>query len=51
MIKIHQETCIGCGKCVNDCPSLNLRLKNGKAEVKENCLMCGHCYAVCPVGL
>ena len=50
MIKIHQETCIGCGKCVNDCPSLNLRLENGKAEVKENCLMCGHCYAVCPVG-
>lgn len=47
---IDKEKCIGCGKCVSDCVSEKLKLKDGKAEfMYEKCIQCGHCYAICPV--
>lgn len=49
MIQIDQETCIGCGACVKDCPGSALSLAEGKAEVKRDCIHCGHCVAICPV--
>lgn len=49
MIQINQETCIGCGACVKDCPGAALRLSDGKAEVMRDCIQCGHCVAICPV--
>lgn len=50
-VKINEELCIGCGKCVKDCVSDNLELQNGKAVLKAPvCLECGHCFAICPAG-
>lgn len=48
-IIIDKNKCIGCKKCINDCPANNMELVNKKAEIfSNNCLMCGHCVAVCP---
>ena len=49
-IIINHEKCIGCGLCVNDCPSSHLYLKNKKANAAETgCIECGHCFAICPM--
>lgn len=48
-IIIHPETCIGCGLCIEDCPSKVLELKDKKAIVmSDECIKCGHCLAICP---
>lgn len=50
MFKVSSEKCIGCTKCIKDCPANDIFLNNGKATIKnENCLKCGHCIAICPV--
>ena len=50
MVKINQELCIGCGKCVHDCLAMNIVVEDGKAQVKKECIECGHCAALCPAG-
>lgn len=46
---IDKNECIGCGLCIDDCPSKVIDLKNNKAEITSNdCLKCGHCIAICP---
>ena len=45
---INKETCVGCGLCVNDCPSKALRMTDDGLEYIGRCLECGHCVAVCP---
>ena len=48
VVMIQEESCIGCGLCVKDCPGNCLYLEDGKAHVRESgCIECGHCYAVC----
>lgn len=49
MVTIHQEKCIGCGTCAEDCLAANIEVTEGKAQVKKDCIQCGHCVAVCPV--
>ena len=49
MVKIEEEQCIGCGKCVQDCVGHALKLEDGKAAVKRECILCGHCAAICPM--
>lgn len=49
MVRIDQERCIGCGKCVDDCIAFNIEIKDRKASIKKECFQCGHCVAVCPV--
>ena len=50
-VTIDRETCIGCGMCVEACPSETLSLIDGKAAVTgDQSLSCGHCAALCPVG-
>lgn len=50
-IEISAEKCVGCSKCVLDCPGGHLYIENGKARAKESgCIECGHCFAVCPAG-
>jgi nitroreductase/NAD-dependent dihydropyrimidine dehydrogenase PreA subunit len=47
---IDRDKCIGCGECVQVCPSKTLEMKDGKAAVTGvRSLACGHCAAVCPV--
>ncbi len=47
---IDQELCIGCGECVDRCPTDAIVLSDeGKAERDENsCLGCGLCARFCP---
>ena len=46
---IDEARCIGCGDCVEVCPSDTLAMEGGKARVVvDRSLQCGHCAAVCP---
>lgn len=49
-IRINQDTCIRCKKCVRICPSALFTLNHEKGiEVcTDNCISCGHCVAICP---
>ncbi len=51
---IDEAVCTVCGRCVDICPSLCIRMKDGKPVVVTDgtfgCLACGHCMAVCPSG-
>jgi nitroreductase/Pyruvate/2-oxoacid:ferredoxin oxidoreductase delta subunit len=47
---IEAKKCIGCGLCVEVCPSETISMQEGKAVVSgDRSLSCGHCAAVCPV--
>ena len=51
-IRIKQETCIGCGQCIDVCPgSLIGRDADGKAQMQypKDCWGCTSCIKECPV--
>jgi len=50
MIEIDQDTCVGCGSCVNVCGmnALDMGEKGPVYAHPENCIGCTHCTAVCP---
>lgn len=49
--RIDTELCIGCGSCVEVCPSDTLELRGDVAAVTgDESLNCGHCQAICPTG-
>ena len=48
MIQINKELCIGCGKCVKDCPVFCISITDHKASASGDCMNCGHCAAICP---
>lgn len=52
IIAIDEEKCIGCGRCVNSCPTGALVLNNEKVKLKDERLCDGYgsCIAVCPSG-
>jgi len=48
--KVDQETCTGCGACVDACPQEAIEMVEGKAVVDpEKCVDCGICVDECPV--
>lgn len=49
-VKICNETCIGCGTCVNACPFGAIAMETDKASMNEACTQCGACVEACPVG-
>ena len=50
-VTINEETCTGCGACVDVCPVEAITLKDdGKAKVDpDTCIDCGVCVTECPV--
>jgi MinD superfamily P-loop ATPase len=52
IVKIDQERCTGCGKCVSPCAENAIVMVDGKAKVvrEELCDGAGFCLAVCPTG-
>lgn len=47
-VKINKKKCIGCVRCMRDCPTKAIRVRNGKAVInKERCIDCGECLRVC----
>lgn len=47
-LKIDNNSCIGCGKCVTLCPMSNLTLSKQKATADSKCTMCYRCISKCP---
>lgn len=48
-LKIMEQFCKGCGKCIEYCGNGALALVDGKAVVDESsCVLCGYCGAGCP---
>ena len=49
---IDGALCSRCGRCARVCPSVCIRMEDGKPIVGPGgvfgCLACGHCVAVCP---
>lgn len=52
LAKVNEETCIGCGTCVEKCPVKSIELNDdNKAEVNSAyCIGCGVCAHFCPEG-
>lgn len=42
-------SCIGCGKCLKNCPQRCIEPGEPYQIQQEHCLHCGNCYEVCPV--
>ena len=49
---VNLQRCVNCGKCVKDCPTNTLEMKDGVPSVRDGkgdgCIRCQHCLAVCP---
>lgn len=50
-IKLVEEKCTGCTKCVRVCPTEALRVRNGIVQLDvSRCIDCGKCVVTCPFG-
>jgi ferredoxin len=51
-LKLDEQKCVGCGRCLTVCPHGVFELSGGKAAVtdRDACMECGACAKNCPVG-
>jgi electron transfer flavoprotein alpha subunit/NAD-dependent dihydropyrimidine dehydrogenase PreA subunit len=49
-LRIIEEKCTGCGKCMNACPFNEIYIKEKKAVLGKGCNFCGSCLNACEVG-
>lgn len=51
---INEETCISCGQCASDCPSMIISMETNlptiAPDLEQFCIGCMHCVAVCSEG-
>lgn len=50
--RISKTVCIGCGTCIETCPTFALGQADGKAALlyPDFCIYCADCETLCPVG-
>jgi NAD-dependent dihydropyrimidine dehydrogenase PreA subunit len=46
---VDKEKCIGCGACVDTCPTQAIEMQDEKAIISDECVDCGACVGACPV--
>lgn len=48
-VTLQSDLCMGCTHCIKRCPTEAIRVRNGKAIIKEErCIDCGECIRICP---
>lgn len=50
MVKIDSEKCVGCGGCIDLCPSIAISMIDDIVTIDDQlCTECGICVKVCPM--
>jgi ferredoxin len=50
MVKIDPEKCVGCGGCIDLCPSIAISMIDDLVTIDDQlCTECGICVKVCPM--
>jgi energy-converting hydrogenase A subunit Q len=49
VIKVSEDTCIGCGACIKECPVDCIQLEMpSPVHIRDECVFCGKCVETCP---
>jgi len=50
MVKIDSDKCVGCGGCIDLCPSIAISMIDDLVVIDAQlCTECGICVKVCPM--
>jgi Fe-S-cluster-containing hydrogenase component 2 len=50
MVKINSDKCVGCGGCIDLCPSIAISMVDDLVIIDDQlCTECGICVKVCPM--